>query len=76
MTNDQIRALEGLYTAAHGKYGTLVDLTKVQFTISGTTLDDLRQQQLIRMAGRGGFTLTMRGKDKAIENRLVPPVDC
>jgi hypothetical protein len=61
MINDQIQALEALYIAAHGKYGTLVDLKNVPFAMTATILDDLRKQQLIRTAGRGSFSLHLAG---------------
>jgi len=69
MTNDQIQALEALYTAARGKYGTLVDLKSLPFAITATMIDALREQRLIQTVGRGSFTLTALGMDKAVENR-------
>jgi hypothetical protein len=75
MTDEQIQALEALYTAAHGRYGTLVDLKRVSLAIKASILGELIKQEFIRTSGRGNFSMTPLGVDKAIENRHVPPAD-
>ena len=74
MTDEQIQALEALYTAAGERYTNLTDLDKVPFPISARTREYLLDQGLIRAIGRGSFTVTQQGVQKANENRGTPPV--
>ena len=75
MTDEQIQALEALYTAARGRYGNLHDLSSVPCAIKASTLDELVKKEFIRMPGRGNFRMTSLGIDTALENRTKPPVD-
>ena len=75
MTNEQIQALEALYKATNGKSGAFVDVHRVNLSISVSTLLFLVKQGFIRMLGRGLFTLTLLGIDKARENQHIPSAD-
>jgi hypothetical protein len=75
LTNDQIQALEALDRAAGGRFNTLVDLERVPVSIQASTLAELLTQGFILMVGRGNFTMTRQGMEKASENRRRPPAD-
>jgi hypothetical protein len=75
MTDEQIQALEALYTAAHGRCNRLCDLDRLAAPIAAIALDELRLQGYIVVAGRGHFMITWHGINKVTGNQPVPPVD-